>query len=765
MQSINPQMAKLLSQMVRSPRAYASIQLPLQTDPSTNTYDYTKLGSILLLNDILSIRRVNIYQTGSDSLDISVSGQGGIVSPLNSSSPYGKYFYPGAADTKIQVWMGLINNGVETIYPKGIFINESTKQQNDKSQNTASISALDQWSTFQGYVYTQFPPKLYGNQTTGYYNPNYKLVPLNTSGGNASAWGGDTLNWMTQAADAPAFASDYVPVAVYVDTTGGSSPASVPYGSPYAIDYARGEIFFGTAIPSTSIVSVDARPLAMTPEKMLYHLFVDFGFFNPSFLKFDTSGIVLPILQNAWDQPITDVANEIAQATAPRGIQWRLYFDENGYLVFTENAIDGPPVKTFVDVFDILKSNPEYTARNISNVVRATGRAANNQPLIAISYDVTSLSIFTQRATYDIPYELVAATVGMDPGSAMFFMQGLTNSMLSELSTPSIQYELEIPFDPALQVGDAIVVMEYQTGLNKQFYIEQITEEIQGPDCKQTLRVQEFKGNQDFQFGVSFYAGAPEPQNANAIQTNDKLINAVEIGGVTVVQNGQPILDSNLNQIIATWNGGSLPISISLFDPNTIASGSHVYLWRWMYISEDVYDQNGLPLTAPGFSGSSPYSSQIPVDFPNWDYLNGQDSPRARRLYWPIMRCVDWANDGPLTPYTSAVTLNSKWSGGPGNYGYQGSIYGNLRVGLSNYFGGTSPNYSGVSVFAQGTPAQTILGGISNVKYGLDWGNSYNGQVLTYGIKRKYTPCFLGLLAIADSGVCQLKRIPFQLVI
>jgi hypothetical protein len=224
-------------------------------------------------------------------------------------------------------------------------------------------------------------------------------------------------------------------------------------------------VTFTNAQGATDVISVDARPLAMAPEDMLKHLFVDFGSFSPSFLKFDKTGIYLPILEVARDRSIIDIAKEITWCTAPRGVRWRLYFDENGYLVFTEGAMDGPPVKVLTDERDILRVAPEFGSRDIKNVVRATARAANDQQLTAIAYDVQSISTFGQKPTYDIPTQLLATVGGMDPGSGINYMNGLVNAAIFELSMPSITVEVDILPDYTLQVGDPVAVIEKKTGL------------------------------------------------------------------------------------------------------------------------------------------------------------------------------------------------------------------------------------------------------------------------------------------------------------
>jgi hypothetical protein len=954
-------MAGILQTVYRAPRAYGIMQIPLISQSNPATIDYQKLGSQLVLSNIQSVRRVNILEPGSDTLDVKLAvGPDGYYSPINESSPAGRYFFPGAVDNKLQLYLGLSNEGQETLLPKGVFVEESFSQVSYEGTNDVSMSLLDQWIECKGQVYTQFPPKLYGNQTSSYYNPNYAL---RNPTGDMQTYVCDCTNWMQANTDNVYWSNDYIAVEVYVGsstiagttttaaftvptvgttvaltvtstsgflvnglvnvvvntgdgdvmtaqvtaitdsthmtvknlgvpgtdlghsvasgasvTSGPASTACDPTIFHFTIEYEKGVVTFANPLPAGSVVSVDARPLAMAPELMIYHLFVDYASLDPNFLKIDNTGIQLPVMENARDRSILDIAKEIAQCTAPRGIQWQIYFDELGYLVFTEAATDGPPVKILTDERDILKISPEYTSRDIYNVVRANATSANDQPITVIAYDVASINTFSQKPTYDIPSQLLATVGGLDPGSAVSLMNGLTSSVLFANSQPTITTDIEILYDPSLQVSDALTIVENKTGINKDFYIKQITEEMNEDSITQTLRIEQLKKSQDYMFGLGAYIGAPLPTNANSIQATGALITSVSIAGTEVVYNGKPVTDNSMNPVVATWDGGNLDISITTAAPyyDSTNGQAEVYIWRWIYIAEDAYELqpggdvinlctgngssanlNTLYPTYETQTPSSPYAQDVTgaisgLYYNNtypWGYRTNSDIPTARRYFWPLIRPSSWYTNDGVTGVTAAHTWSDTITQGPGASGPNVQFYGNLRVGLSNYFGNVTSGYRGVALYkdtgtitttsgtfkipavnsnvvvpvtsgtainngtvvnivvtsggnvmsgvvisgggtnsltvncaavpvadvgttsisggnvSSGTVAANYLGVSSNWEYGVDFGPAYGGSGVTiaYGLKRKFTPCYLGIMVATTAGQVQLKRIPFQI--
>jgi hypothetical protein len=783
MQPVNEALAALLRTAIRNPRLYAWFQVPVITDATLNSADYAKLGSQLIVDTVTSCRITQILDHGADSINLTMNNPTGAFSPLSQTSPLGKYFYPGAVDNKVALYAGLRNDNtqVETLVPMGVYIIESTAQKSDKESNEMTVTAQDQWFLFNSSTYAEFPPRLFGNQQSSYFNPNYVLT---NPSGDGITWVGDTRNWMSQPADGPTYASDYTPISVYVDTTGGSNPAGTQTTKKYVVNYPLGQIIFTDgAIPSNSVVSVDARPLAMAPELMLRHLFCDYGNMDPSFLKFDNSGIVLPVMQIAHERPINDICTDIAAATAPRGIKWRIFFDELGYLNFRELALDAAPTEVLTDTRDILTFDPEFTVRNLSNVIRAQATSLNNQPLTIISYDVTSINIFTEKPIYEIQSQLLSTVNGMDPGSAIVYMSGLTSSALFDLSTPANNATVEVLYNPLRQKGDVIQIIESLTNTNQLFIIDQIDTEIQGSQPQQTLRLTPFKNTQDYQFGISAYVGAALPNQPDQSLGQTSLISSVTIAGTQVVQNGQPVTDSALNALIPTWDGSPLAIEIETAKP---PAGSNLYIWRWMYIAEDVYFQTSLGYalcTGDGNSSIFPSNPAGPtlaetLDLSGtlmglksaatygYDFRANNDTNYARRYFWPLLRPSDWLTDDGTTAYTDVHTFDSTWSGGPGYNGTAAQLYGNLRVGFSNYYANATSGYKGQELYAPGTPAANALGASSTAKYGVDFGEPVtlsSGQALVYGIKRAQTPCYLGILVATTAGVYQLKRIPFML--
>ena len=755
---LNPQVAAILRGSVRAPRAYIYAQLPVYTNISTNQIDPAKLGSALWIDRITGLRRTSSLDTASDTSNVTIANVQGRYSPFDVSATMSRYFQPGRADTKYAMYLGISQNEAVTIFPKGVFVNESTPNTiSGGNDYSIGLNLLDQFSLFKGNVYAQFPPKLYGNQLSSFYNPNYNLVPTNASLGYATTWQCDAQNWMVSASDSVAFASDYIAVSVFVGTPG-SPQSSASNPSTYTLDYVNGKVTFNTAIAANSVVSIDARPLAMAPELMLKHLFVDFGSFSSAFLKFDQTGIKLPIQEGGRDRPIIDVARDIVFATASRGLTWELFFDENGYIIFSESRYECPVVRTLVDTHDLLSISAEYSGRDIHNVIRATGKASNDQQLTSVAYDVRSISVYTQRSTYEIPGQFLSSVVGMDPGAAMAYMNGLTSSVLFANSTPTIQTEIDILPDPSLQVGDPIVIKDSQTGLNRNFYINQIDDQI-SDSWTMKCRISELKGSQDYQYGLAAYAGTPNPTAANVIQTMSGLINSVSINGTSVVSGGEPVVDSNYQPILASWDGASsLPISIVL---SQTAVAANTYVWRFMYIPADCY------YTIAGGPFNLATGQVGPTTFLNksYDYINNYDTIRARRNYWPILRASDWlANDGVTSyPSTSIQTLNSSYTLGIAG-GANPTLYGGLVYPKTDYYANTTTGFVGQPIWGAGTPFASAIGASSTTKFGVDFGyNATGSTVFIPTIKSKTTRAYMVIVAASTLGVIQTKKIPFNI--
>jgi hypothetical protein len=775
MQPVNEEIAAVLRTALRSPKVYAWMELPLITDASLGTAIYNKLGSQIILDKIISCTTQQYLEAGMDTCNLVLSNQDGSMSPLNANSPLARYFFPGPVDNKIAIYCGVRDdNGVETIAPAGIYLNSSTNQQSTAEGNEMTIVGMDQFMMFQASVYASFPPILYGNQASNYYNPNYALT---NPSGDLMTWVCDAVNWMTQSTDAPVYASDFLAVSVYVGTV--EAPSGIPTTLPCTIDYVHGTVTFDSPLASGSVVSVDAVPLAMAPELMIKHLFCDFGNFDPSFLKIDCSGMLLPLMQTGHEQSILQTAADIATATSQKGIQWRIWFDELGYLNFAELNVDSKPVAVLRDEYDVLSFSPEYVATNITNVVRAIATSINNQPITVVSYDQTSINVFTQYPTYDIPTNFLTTITGMDPGTAVTFLTGITSAQLFDNSYPTMQTEIEVLYNPLYQTGDIITVIEQKTGVALDFFINQITKDFQGPDVKQTLRIQQFKKTQDYAFGIGAYFGSPNPTSgSNANQGETNLINEVVINGTTVVTGGQPVTDGAFNPVVASWDGGSLPIVIATATP---PSGAQFALWRWIYLSEDAYVDTGteyLLATGNGQAcGLYPDNPEGPVpeqvadltgDFYRmlghctlpYDFRANNDTAATRRYFWPLIRCSDWVStDGTLI---AGGTLSSTWSGGI-KVASPIQLYGNVRVGLSDYYGTTTSGYNGIAIFAEGTPGSNAIGATSTSKYGVDFGVPITGKTMFYGIQRKITPAFLCILIASTAGSFQFKRIPFSL--
>lgn len=781
MQTVSAQLTAMLTTAFRAPSVYVWAQIPVITNAATSAFDAQKLGSQIILDKILSFNRVSILDTGADSMDFSLDNTLGQYSPLNKNSALGRYMQPGAVDIKYQAWMGNKQNGAETVLPKGVFVSETVSQQLTPNGLSLTINTLDQFSLFRGDAYTSMPPRLYGQQQGSYFNPNFALK--NPSGDNKT-FVSDTLNWMTSSSQVPMWAADYIDVTVYKSDVGSGMTAVPNSGATaYTIDYINGKVTFTTAQSAGITVSVDAKPLAMKPEVALQHLFIDFGAWDPNFLKFDQSGTVMPVVDLARDRPVIDIAKDIIYMIAPHGIRWRLWIDEAGYIRLTEGAVDGPPVKTLVDTRDILEMSPEYSVSTLLNVIRADAISVNNQPLESIAYSVNSINIFTQKPTYDVPQQFTNICRGMDSGTAMSYLNSLTSSLLFEYCMPQLRMDIKIVPDISLQIGDGIWITEAKTGLDNPFIIKQIQESVTKGLIDQTLSVDRLIQSQDYMMGIQANIGAPVATDTNLVQVQSGLITRVGFSDsshalINVVSGGEPVTDGSFLPIVYNWDGTPLNIQIDVTPP----SGANLYIWRWLYIAEDVYNSTGVVTGNGSAAGltSAPASpgSNWALDLtgamgtvldsqPNashtypYDWRTNTDTPISRKFWWPLLLCSDWVTNDGITAYSTSQAFSSTWSGGPGVSG-SFKTYGNLRIGQNNYFSNTTSGFKGVQIYGPGTPAATTLGASSNISYGVDYGINYSGTVWS-GIKRKQTPCFLGILIATTNGGMQLKRIPLML--
>ena len=339
-----------------------------------------------------------------------------------------------------------------------------------------------------------------------------------------------------------------------------------------------------------------------------------------------------------------------------------------------------------------------------------------------------------------------------------------------------------------MQVGDVVLIREKKSGIDKQFYIKQIDEEISADDIKQTLRLEQFKLAQDFLFGLSSI-NAPVPNQANTGQGQTSLFGDISIAGTMVVQGGRPLTNGNLEPIVAQWDGGDLNISIGLVTP---PANSNTYIWRWIYIAEDVYSPylGGLWQTPELLTGNANATAWFSYATPSpspaevldlsgtfsglfssstlpYDFRSNIDSSSSRRYFRPLLRPSSWISNDGLTAYNTATTLSDTWAGGPGvPAGLHNYLYGNLRIAQTNQFNNTSAGFVGVELFAPATQAAILYGITSDVLYGVDFGLPLpNNTQLNYAIQNKKTACYLGILCANDAGVICTKRIPFQLSI
>ena len=728
MQAVNAQLLELLTSLIEAPTCYVWAQLPvINTTGSTPVIQYGYLGSQKILGKITSMTVNRLLAIGSNSMDFTMDNSSGDFSPLDTTQKYSGYLQTGLADLTYQAFLGVTNDGAETILPVGIYLSNSNMQdvEGQYGTNTMTFGGLDQFSLFQGDIYTSFPPRLYGQQTDGssYYTPNYNLA---NPSGDLQFFVCDSLNWMVDTQSSVLWAANFIQPNVYV-TSYHSGNVPCPEGTPftmnstsYTMNYSpiTGYVVFNPAIPATTVVnsvtvpnvvSVDCTGLSMSPEVALYHLFVDYGEWNPAFLKFDCTGIQIPVVEVGREVSIIQAATDIVNMIAPRGQRWRLWIDEIGYIRLTEGATDHVPVKYLVDTRDLLKCTFQKDTNNLYNVVRANGVSVNNQPITAIAYDVLSINLFSQQPTYDVPSQYLNILQGMDPGAAMSYANGLVSSFLFQYSRPEVTAQVQIMPDTTLQTGDLINIVETSSGISSNWVIQQINDQIQessgggGETWNQTLYLSQMNYAQDMNFGIQANIGAPSPNNANTIQAQSGFIETVSFqtasdsGPVLVVSGGQPVYGpTGINPIVYTWKQAQpLTISVTIAPPTTTGYNGTIWMWRWMYIGADSYtnDYSNYPGTyvtqvvtgAGTMIGETNYGGGWPQDIHGY-YTNPPGSanqstypydvrantepnlttggvtyvtPTARRFWRPLLVCPNWFQADGIQGYT----YNASYSG------------------------------------------------------------------------------------------------------
>jgi hypothetical protein len=221
---------------------------------------------------------------------------------------------------------------------------------------------------------------------------------------------------------------------------------------------------------------------------------------------------------------------------------------------------------------------------------------------------------------------------------------------------------------------------------------------------------------------------------------------------IVINNSGIPLLGqvssitSSTVMVVLTINPGSA---------TTISSGTTVAL---VGLGEGVQSTASYTVAAVGSTGIiSTVTSNFAVN--NYVQTNTGYFGIVTEIQSTTAMTVKTLVAGSATKITSGTSFSLLSLQGLGGT----SLYGNLRVGLTDNYGTTTAGYVGQQLYGPQTPASIVLGYPSTVRYGVDFGNPVYNKTLVSGIQRKQTICFLGILVGCNSGLVQQKRIPFYL--
>ena len=589
MQTITPQVASLLALSSRVAVAEVLIQVP---NPQNNL----QAAGQILLDGITNLSITKSQESVSDTIDIQIANGDSRYSPLRSLSVLSPYsntgpVYPdvlkvGSVNRKALAFIGLSNFSGGTyeasIYPQGTYILSDTTGKTQIAEVSQSARGYDISKEFSFSVFGGLPHPLYGNQTDVRYDDNYNLK---NPSGDLKTYVCDGKFFMQVKADNPFLASAFN--SVFNGSTAPASGVNVYVGTPlapsgtivdattYTWNAQTATVVFATAQAADAVVSVDGVPQGMAPELMLWHLFNDYGGYDPSNFKFDTTNIILPAYVGGGGKTVWDIAQDITNSIAPRAVKWRLRMDEYGNILCYEDKYADQPTETLIDERDFLTLSYTSTDNKLANVVRAQAAANNEQAITSISYDIDSISENGQRKTDDISTQSFLALRGLPPLQVKSFLDAMTAVELHDKSHTTVEINATVLANPARQTGDKVTVVERANGLSGPYIIAGITDTIAAAVWTQTLRLDAVQLYANYNMGLpSAITNGAAPGTTGDI-TNQKInvsgrtgiIKSVSVGGTQAIINGGQAYDANNNPVIPVISGATWDFSFTL-DPS-----------------------------------------------------------------------------------------------------------------------------------------------------------------------------------------------------
>lgn len=739
MQPISSTMAQLLALSSRRAVAEVLVQLP-------NPLNNLQAAGQILLDGVTNLSVTKNEEPTSDTIDIQIANGDGRFSPVRSSSSFATMkktgpSFPdvlkvGSVNRKTLAFIGIsdMTNGVYRLstYPQGTFMLSDTTGKTQLGETTQTARGYDLSKEFGFDVFGGLPHPLYGIQNDVRYDSNYNLK---NPSGDLKTYVCDGKYFMQVKTDNPYLASafqsvfngDTAPasgVNVYVGTP--TTPATTATASSnYTWDPKTGTVTFTTAQASDAVVSIDGVPQGMAPETMLWHLFNDYGGYDPANFKFDTTNIVIPSYVGGSGKSVWDVAQDIAGATAPRGVAWRLRMDEFANIRFYEDKYADQPTETLIDERDFFILSYTQTDNQLSNVVRAEAAANNEQAITSISYDIDSISDNGQRKTDDISTKNMMSLRGLPPLQVKSFLDAFTAVELHDKAQPIIEINATVLGNPARQTGDKINVVENASGLSGPYIIKGITDTVKEEIWTQQLRLRAVKLFANVNMGLpSAITNAAAPgttsditnQNVN-VSGRTGIVKTVSIGGTEVIANGGILYDGNGNPIVPVVSGASWAFSYTLD-------------------SSQQYD-------------TTVYQALF-FECPNT--LSSSDIMAIRLSNW-------LANDGTVISaatvgagYTQTSTHTTGTSLGSGENAY---LYGNLIYPA--YTDSLSPNYQAQMTALTWVSSTGLSGSV-----GMGLGPAYTGSY-AWLPTQKFNYGFQILLAYNSAGATSMLRIPIVL--
>jgi hypothetical protein len=640
----------------------------------------------------------------------------------------------GSVNKKYLIYMGLINSDFtkKSLVPKGTFLATTASGGVNSGKNHQTLHGFDIVKEFDFPVYADMPHPLYGNQTDIRYDPNYNLKnPSN----DLRTYVCDAKMFMTGVTDNAFFASNFTnifgavaagsPINVFVGAP--NSKATVPVSaSTYIWSPATGVVSFNTAQAANAVVSIDGVPQAMAPELIIYHLFVDYAQWDPTYLNLQTSNTLLPTYTGGRGSSVWRIAQDIAEQTAPRAVRWKIRVDEYGVINFYEARIASTPVATLTDERDIFDIQYTLTSEQMTNVVTADSVSNTNQPLKSIAYDVPSIGENGQRAPFAIPANRLYATRGYNSGIGISLLNTLTASELYEQSRPTLELNLKVLPNPLLQVGDKITIQEQALGLSGPYIIKGITETIMsGAKGEMDLRVSKANIFANMNMGLpSAVSNAINQTSAtmtNSLAGKTGIISNVSINGTAAIFAGTTAKDSYGNAIVPVV----VPTSNWVFSISVDPTQAYdTVLWHYIYLES----QNTL----------TPISDNLAFTM---NAVNNGTIVAAATI-----------GSGYTVAATHATGANINTAN---EVAYK---YSNLVLFASpmNLISGYNASFA---TLTNVTNAQQYLG--NTTQYGVGYGPSYSGAY-AYVLNQKVNYGYLVVQAVNANGASTILRIPFQ---